>query len=121
MSKPAVQIRFVGLLASTRAEVLARACISGLDALYGEIAHWDVCLQPPMAPWVSSGYAVRVQARLHDGSLLSIRAQGDGLEATVRDAFEGIDELMGQESGAPARARSPWLPAIAGRQPSVLN
>ena len=83
--------------------------MSGIDARYRDVARWDVCLQPPLAPWVSSGYAVRAQAQLHDGSVLSIRAQGSELEATVRDAFDGIEELLLQEGSAP---QSGWLPTV---------
>ena len=93
MPTPAVHVRFVGMLSCVRAEALARACISGLDGMDDDVAHWDVCLQPPLAPWCSSGYAVRAQARMNDGSLVSIRAQGSELEETVRDAFDGIEQL----------------------------
>jgi hypothetical protein len=113
MSSPAVHVRFVGLLSSGRAEALARACIRGLDARYGGVACWDVCLQPPLAPWCSSGYAVRAQARMSDGSLISIRAQGSALEDTVRDAFDGIGELLLQENGgAPAAPHPAWRPTM---------
>jgi hypothetical protein len=113
MSPPAVHVRFVGMLSCVRAEALARARISGLDAMYGGVARWEVCLQPPLAPWCTSGYAVRAQARLDDGSTISIRAQGTGLEETVADAFDGIEELLLQEGGA-ADARPPgWLPTAA--------
>jgi hypothetical protein len=99
------------MLSSVRAEALARACISGLDAMYGEVARWEVCLQPPLAPWCTSGYAVRAQAHLQDGSLVSIRAQGSDLEETVRDAFDGIEELLLQEStGEPPHQA--WLPTL---------
>ncbi|GAB3659434.1 hypothetical protein [Ramlibacter alkalitolerans] len=110
MPAPAVHVRFVGLLSSVRAEALARACIRGLDATYGDVACWDVCLQPPLAPWCSSGYAVRAQARMNDGSMISIRAQGSGLEDTVRDAFDGIEGLLLQEAGAHAAAHPAWRP-----------
>jgi hypothetical protein len=105
MPVPPVHIRFLGMLSSVRAESLARACISGLDAMYGAVARWDVCMQPPLAAWRSDGYAVRAQARLDDGGVISIRAQGTGLEATVRDAFQGMQELLLHEShAAPAQA-----------------
>ncbi|HET8747411.1 MAG TPA: hypothetical protein VFM98_17560 [Ramlibacter sp.] len=94
MSTSAVHVRFVGMISSRRAEALARACISGLDAACGAVARWDVCLQPPLMPRGSSGYAVRAQAQLSDGSLLAIRAQGEALEETVRDAFGGMRELL---------------------------
>ena len=110
MPSPAIQVRFVGMLASVRAEALARACISGLDATYGEVARWEICLQPPLAPWFGSGYAVRAQAQLADGSVLSLRAQGGELEDTVRDAFDGIEELLLQENAPPMR------PAAQSRQ-----
>lgn len=114
MPSPAVHVRFVGMLSSVRAEALARACISGLDDMYGDVAHWDVCLQPPLSPWCTSGYAVRAQARLQDGSVISIRAQGGGLEETVRDAFDGIEELLLKENaGAPARHPA-WQPTADG-------
>ncbi|MEJ8836607.1 hypothetical protein [Ramlibacter sp. AN1133] len=112
MPSPAVHIRFVGLLSSSRAEALARACISGLDAMYAEVARWDICLQPPLAPWCTSGYAVRAQAHLNDGSLISIRAQGSELEATVRDAFDGIEELLLQQA-EPESPQRGWLPTSA--------
>ena len=113
MSSPAVHVRFVGMLSSVRAEALTRARISGLDAMYGGVARWDVCLQPPLAPWCTSGYAVRAQARLDDGSTISIRAQGLGLEETVGDAFDGIEELLLQEGGS-ADARGPaWMPTLS--------
>ena len=116
MPSPLVHVRFVGLLTSTRAEVLARERMSGIDARYRDVARWDVCLQPPLAPWVSSGYAVRAQAQLHDGSVLSIRAQGSELEATVRDAFDGIEELLLLTEGAP---QPDWRRTMAGGMPSL--
>lgn len=104
MTLPAVHVRSVGMLSSTRAEALAHACVSALDAIYRDVIRWDVSLQPPLAPWVSSGYAVRAQARLRDGGVIAIRAQGGDLEDAVRDAFDGIQELLLQESGPPAAA-----------------
>ena len=110
MPAPAIHVRFVGMLSSVRAEALARARISGLESMYGGVARWDVCLQPPLAPWCTSGYAVRAQARLDDGSTISIRAQGSALEETVADAFDGIEELLLQE----ADARAPeWMPTLS--------
>jgi hypothetical protein len=113
MPTPFVHVRFVGLLSSPRAEALARACIHGLDARYGEVARWDIGLQPPLAPCSSSGYAVRAQAQLQDGSVVSIRTQGAVLEDTVRDAFDGIEELLLHETGAPAACQPAWLPTGA--------
>ena len=104
MPLSAVHVRSVGMLSSTRAEALAHACVSALDALYGEVIRWDVSLQPPLAPWYSSGYAVRAQAQLRDGGVIAIRAQGGDLEDTVRDAFDGIGELLLRESAPPAAA-----------------
>ena len=112
MPSPAIQVRFVGMISSARAEALARARISGLDAMYGGVARWDVCLQPPLAPWCTSGYAVRALARLDDGSTISIRAQGTALEETVADAFDGIEELLLQEGSADARSPA-WLPTLS--------
>ena len=120
MQTPAVHIRFVGLLASTPAEVLARACIGRLATMYGDIARWDVCLQPPVPPWVSSGYAVRAQARLQDGSVLAIRAQGEALEATVCDAFDGIEELLRQENGGAGAPRVAWPPTLGGHPQPLI-
>jgi hypothetical protein len=120
MSSPAAHVRFVGLLSSVRAEALARECISGLDARYGDVACWDVCLQPPLAPWRISGYAVRAQARMNDGCVISLRAQGGELEATVRDAFEGIEELLLQQGTASAAPQLAWLP-VAGAEPLSLS
>jgi hypothetical protein len=94
MPTSAVHVRFVGMLGSERAEALARAFISGLDALHGIVAHWDVCLQPPLAPWGDSGFAVRAQARMNDGCLVAIRAQGPELEDTVREAFDGLASML---------------------------
>jgi len=106
MPATAVHVRFVGMLSSLRAEALARDCISGIEAACGAVARWDVYLQPPLAPRSSSGYAVRAQAQLSDGSLLAIRAQGEELEDTVRDAFGGMRELLLQSaSGCPQAAR----------------
>ena len=112
MHSAAVHIRFAGLLSSARAEALARSCISGLDAMYGGVRRWEVCLQPPLAPWCSSGYAVRARAHLNDGSLISLQAHGLDLEATVRDAFEGIEELLLQEREAAGAPRRGWLPTL---------
>jgi hypothetical protein len=114
MPSPAVHVRFVGLLSSPRAEALARACISGLDAMYGDVERWEVCLHPPLAPWCSSGYAVRAQARMADGGVISMRAQGAELEATVRDAFDGIEALLLQEARGSAGRRPAWLPTRSG-------
>jgi len=99
MQTPAVQVRFVGMLCSVSADALARACTRGLDALHGGVACWDVSLQPPLAPWSDSGYAVHAQARMDDGSVLSTRAHGAELERAVREAFEAIDLLLLQEHG----------------------
>jgi hypothetical protein len=114
MPVPAVHVRFVGMLSSARADALARACIRGLDDMYGDVARWEVCLQPPLSPWCTSGYAVRAQASLHDGSVISIRAQGGGLEETVRDAFDGIEELLLKESGGAPSRHPAWLPTVEG-------
>jgi len=118
MPTPAVQVRFVGMLASVRAEALARARIGGLDAMYGAVARWDVCLQPPLTPWCTGGYAVRAQARLADGSTISIRSQGSGLEETVGDAFDGIEELLLQE-GTLSSPHADWLSTQAAHTRSL--
>ena len=113
MPSPAIHVRFVGMLNSVRAEALARARISGLEAMYGGVARWEDCLQPPLAPWCTSGYAVRAQARLDDGGTISIRAQGTGLEETVADAFDGIEELMLQEHNPGDTQAHGWRPTLS--------
>lgn len=115
MSLPAVHVRFVGMLSSANADALARACIAGLGSACGEVARWDVCLQPPLASACGSGYVVRAQACLNDGSVVSIRAQGDALEGTLRDAFDGIWGLLLQEGTAGAPQPSAWVASATPR------
>lgn len=113
MSLPAAHVRFVGMLSADGAEAVARGCIAGLERVYGDVKGWDVCVQPPLASWPCGGYAVRVQARLADGGMISIRSQGGELLATVRDAFEGLEELLQQDGERPDRTHG-WLPTLAG-------
>ena len=115
MNAATVHVRFLGMLSSGRAEALVRACAGGLDALFREIACWEVSLQPPRASWGAGGYAVRAQARLNDGSILSIRAQGSDLEDAVQEAFDGLGELL-QDTDALAAAGA-WRPSQAAALP----
>lgn len=113
MRPPTNHVRFVGMLSSDAAEAVARGCIAGLERVYGEVKAWDVCVQPPLASWPGAGYSVRVQARLADGGVISIRAQGGELLGSVRDAFEGLEELL-QQDGERADPAHGWLPTLAG-------
>lgn len=91
-----IAVRFVGLLHSVPAEAAAHDCIRALDALCPEVTGWEVRVQPPLGAGVADGYAVRVQARLADGGVLAIRAQAAELVETVRDAFDGMGQLLRQ-------------------------
>lgn len=111
-------IRFVGVLPSEGAEAVARRCIAALQRVYPDVDRWDLCVRPPLAQWDSGGYSVRVQTRLN-GSVISTSSQAIDLREAVRDALEGIEELLLQEHGQPAASAPAWLPTRAGALPSV--
>jgi hypothetical protein len=107
----AAAVRFVGMLPCGRAETAARACIITLDALCPEVDRWDVCVLPPLAAPPAGGYAVRVQARLASGCVVTIRSQAQDLLHTVSDAFDGMHGLLQQHRVADAEAAA-WLPIV---------
>jgi hypothetical protein len=114
-SSTAAAVRFVGMLPSLQAEVVARDCIRVLASSCPDVHRWDVCVLPPLAAPPAGGYAVRVQARLECGSVVSIRSQAGDLLHTVRDAFDGLKDLLLQQEGGEFRgAASAWMPAAGG-------
>jgi hypothetical protein len=99
MPTAAVDLRFVRMLSSERAEEAAHACIRALDPVSGEVTGWEVSVQPPLPAWPEAGYAVRVQARLAGGGIVASRAQASGLLESVHHAFGGMGEMLLQEGG----------------------
>ena len=96
-----VDLRFIGMISSEGAQALALGSIQLLDAGHGEVRSWKVSMEPPQSAWGLSAYAVQVQAELEEGALVATRAHAADLAAAVRDAFEGMEELLARRS-APA-------------------
>jgi hypothetical protein len=99
MSQSAAIVRFIGMLASPRAEAVVRECIAAVEQRCRERARWEVSVQPPLATAGEAGYAVRAQAQLADGSTITIRSDASELLQAVRDAFDGVEQLL-KEVGA---------------------
>jgi hypothetical protein len=93
-----VDLRFIGMLSSEGAEALALGSIHALDAAHGQVRGWKVSMEPPQSAWGLSAYAVQVQAELEEGALVATRAHGVDLAAAVRDAFEGMEQLLVRRS-----------------------
>ena len=91
-----VDLRFIGMLSSESAEAAA---------LHGEVRGWKVSMEPPQFTVGYPAYAVQVQAELQEGTLVATRAHGVDLVAAVRDAFEGMEQLLVRRS-APASVTS---------------
>ena len=104
MNQP-VDLRFIGMLSSASAEAAALHGISALDARHGEVRGWKVSMEPPQLTVGYPAYAVQVQAELQEGALVATRAHGADLVAAVRDAFEGMEQLLVRRS-APAEFTS---------------
>jgi hypothetical protein len=96
-----VDLRFIGMLSSESAEAAALHGIHALDAVHGEVRGWKVSMEPPQFTVGYPAYAVQVQAELQEGALVATRAHGVDLVAAVRDAFEGMEQLLVRRS-APA-------------------
>jgi hypothetical protein len=117
MPTAAVDLRFLSMLSSERAEAAAHACIRALDPVVsGEVTGWEVSVQPPLAAWPEAGYAVRVQARLAGGGILATRAQASGLLESVQHAFGGMGEMLQQELGGLLPAG--WMGPARGGAPA---
>jgi hypothetical protein len=97
-----VDLRFVGMLSSHSAEAAARGSIDALDARHREVRGWKVCMEPPQFTGGYPAYAVQVQAELAEGALVATRAHAADLEAAVRDAFEGMEQLLVRRSAPQA-------------------
>jgi hypothetical protein len=120
MQSPIVHVRFVGMLPSGHAEAAARDAIRSLQSVFTAVARWDVCVRPPLVAQAEGGYSVRVQARLAGGGLVSILAQAGTLLETVREAFEGVLELLHADGAeAPGREGPAWLPPQVGSPPAL--
>lgn len=94
-------VRFVGMLSSPSAESAARERMRAIEGCCARVTRWDVSVQPPLSAWPQGGYAVRAQAELADGCTIAIRAQSDQLLDAVRDAFDGVAQLLVREYGPP--------------------
>ena len=97
-----VDLRFIGMLPAETVEAAARGSISQLDAVHSEVRGWKVSVEPPQLGWGYPVYAVQVQAELAEGALVATRAHGADPLATVLDAFEGMEQLLGRRLVAPA-------------------
>jgi hypothetical protein len=98
--KHPVDLRFVGMLSSHSAETAARGSIDALDAQHGTVRGWRVCMEPPQFAAGYPAYAVQVQAELEEGAVVATRAHAADLVAAVRDAFEGMEQLLVRRNGA---------------------
>ncbi|HEY0825677.1 MAG TPA: hypothetical protein VGD76_17960 [Ramlibacter sp.] len=92
-----VDLRFIGMLSSESAEAAALGSISALAA-QARVRGWKVSMEPPQSAWGLGAYAVQVQAELDEGALVATRAHGADLLATVHDAFEGMQQLLGRRA-----------------------
>jgi len=97
-----VDLRFIGMLPAASVAAAALGSISQLDAVHSEVLGWKVSVEPPQSAWGYPAYAVQVQAELAEGALVATRAHGADPLATVRDAFEGMEQLLGRRLAAPA-------------------
>jgi hypothetical protein len=97
-----VDLRFIGMLPAASVAAAALGSISHLDAVHSEVLGWKVSVEPPQSAWGYPAYAVQVQAELAEGALVATRAHGADPLATVRDAFEGMEQLLGRRLAAPA-------------------
>jgi len=97
-----VDLRFIGMLPAASVAAAALGSISQLDAVHREVLGWKVSVEPPQSAWGYPAYAVQVQAELAEGALVATRAHGADPLATVRDAFEGMEQLLGRRLAAPA-------------------
>lgn len=95
-----VDLRFIGMLSCESAEAAALGSISALEA-QARVRGWKVSMEPPQSAWGLAGYAVQVQAELDEGTLVATRAHGSDLLATVQDAFEGMQQLLGRRASGP--------------------
>lgn len=93
-----VDLRFIGMLSSEPAQAAALGSIDALDSVHGQVRGWKVSMEPPQSAWGLGAYAVQVQAELAEGALVATRAHGSDLLATVRDAFEGMEQLLGRRT-----------------------
>lgn len=97
-----VDLRFVGMLSSDSAEAAALGSIGALDARHDQVRGWKVCMEPPQFTGGYPAYAVQVQAELEEGALVATRAHAADLVAAVRDAFEGMEQLLVRRSAPSA-------------------
>ncbi len=97
MNQP-VDLRFIGMMSCRSAEQAALGGISALQPQAG-VRGWKVSMEPPQSAWGLPAYAVQVQAELDEGALVATRAHGTDLLAAVRDAFEGMQQLLGRRAG----------------------
>lgn len=118
MPATAIVVRCIGMLPSGSAEAAALASIRVLDAACPDVTRWDVSMRPPVAAPPLGAYAVRAQAHLADGGTVAMRAQANELLAAVREAFEGVGELLRQEYGATCSPQhSAWASSDRLRAP----
>lgn len=89
-----VDLRFIGMLTSESAQAVALGSIHTLDAQHREVRGWKVSMEPPQFTSGYPTYAVQVQAELEEGALVATRAHGADLVEAVRDAFEGMEQLL---------------------------
>jgi hypothetical protein len=98
-----VDLRFIGMLSCESAEAAALGSITALDAAHARVRGWKVSMEPPQSAWGLAAYAVQVQAELDEGALVATRAHGSDLLATVHDAFEGMQQLLGRRASVQAQ------------------
>ena len=95
-----VDLRFIGMLSSESAEAAVLGGLTALDAAHTQVRGWKVSMEPPQSAWGLPAYAVQVQAELDEGALVATRAHGADLMAAMRDAFEGMQQLLGRRASA---------------------
>lgn len=93
-----IDLRFIGMLSSEPAQAAALGGVRTLDAQHAEVRGWTVRMEPPQFAGGYPAYAVQVQAELAEGALVATRAHGADLVEAVRDAFEGMEQLLVRRS-----------------------
>jgi hypothetical protein len=94
-----VDIRFLTMLRSEPAELLARRRIMQLDSEHPWVLRWEVvCEQPRMRDPSQPAYAARVLAHLADGGHACARSSGPDLLGALSVVLDAVDVQLRRES-----------------------